>query len=83
VPIIGALFRSSSYKREETELLVVVTTRLVKPVAPHLAPVLPTDFEGSEPDAFSFFFLGDEQSGSPKQDPRTRRGSTGATGFAP
>jgi pilus assembly protein CpaC len=83
LPIIGALFRSSSYRRDETELLVVVTARLVKPVPPHLAPPVPTDFEGGEPDAFSYFLFGSETVGSPKQDARARRGSTGATGFAP
>ena len=83
LPIVGALFRSSSYKRQETELLVVVTARLVRPVAPHEAPLLPTDYEASEPDSFSFFFLGWEDVGSPPKDSRAKRGATGATGFAP
>ena len=83
LPIIGVLFRSSNYKRQETELLVVVTSRLVKPVPPHLAPALPTDFEGGEPDNFSFYFLGSDEVGGGKQDPKSKRGSTGATGFAP
>ncbi len=79
LPILGALFRSSNYKRQETELLVVVTTRLVKPVAPHEAPSLPNDFEGSQPDNFSFFLLGLDEVGSP----RRVRGPSGAGGFAP
>jgi pilus assembly protein CpaC len=83
LPIVGALFRSSNYKRQETELLVVVTAHLVKPVAPHLGPALPTDFEGGEPDSFSFYFLGSDQVGGPKQDARSKRGTSGATGFAP
>ena len=32
VPILGALFRSSSYQREQTELVVIVTAHLVSPV---------------------------------------------------
>lgn len=32
LPIIGALFRSNSFKRNETELVIVVTPYLVKPV---------------------------------------------------
>jgi hypothetical protein len=36
-----------------------------------------------EPDGFSFFLLGRETVGDPKQDARARRGSAGATGFAP
>ena len=33
IPVLGALFRSSRFKRQETELVVIVTPRLVKPVA--------------------------------------------------
>src|SRR6185369_4147904 len=32
VPILGALFRNSSFQRNETELVIFVTPRLVKPV---------------------------------------------------
>lgn len=32
VPILGALFRSTSFRRNETELVIVVTPYLVKPV---------------------------------------------------
>ena len=42
IPILGALFRSTDYQRRETELVVVVTPRLVKPVNP-AALQLPTD----------------------------------------
>ena len=41
LPIIGALFRSSSYRRSETELVIIVTPYLVRPVSSQLA--LPTD----------------------------------------
>ena len=33
IPILGALFRSTRFQRQETELVVIVTPRLVKPVA--------------------------------------------------
>ena len=33
VPVLGALFRSSQFQRRETELVIIVTPRLVKPVA--------------------------------------------------
>jgi pilus assembly protein CpaC len=42
IPIIGALFRSSSFKKGETELLIVVTPRLVQPIRPDQVR-LPTD----------------------------------------
>lgn len=40
IPILGALFRSSDYQLDRTELVFVVTARLVKPAA---ATPLPTD----------------------------------------
>jgi len=41
LPIIGALFRSTSYRRAETELVIIVTPYLVRPTSGQLA--LPTD----------------------------------------
>lgn len=34
LPIIGALFRSEKFRRDETELVVIITPYLVEPVAP-------------------------------------------------
>ena len=42
VPVLGALFRSNGWKRNETELMIVVTPYLVKPVNANEV-VLPTD----------------------------------------
>ena len=42
VPIIGALFRSSEYAREQTELVIIVTAHLVSPTRGE-ALALPTD----------------------------------------
>jgi pilus assembly protein CpaC len=42
IPILGALFRSSSFRKGETELLIVVTPRLVQPIKPEQVR-LPTD----------------------------------------
>jgi pilus assembly protein CpaC len=42
VPILGALFRSSNFRRNETELVIVVTPYLVKPVSANDI-ALPTD----------------------------------------
>jgi pilus assembly protein CpaC len=41
LPILGALFRSTKFRRQETELVIVVTPYLVRPVSNQLA--LPTD----------------------------------------
>jgi pilus assembly protein CpaC len=37
IPILGLLFRSTSYQRDETELVIVVTPYLVRPVSHQLA----------------------------------------------
>lgn len=42
LPILGALFRSQSFKRQETELVIIVTPYLVKPINA-TAVKLPTD----------------------------------------
>ncbi len=41
LPILGALFRSTSFRRDETELVIIVTPYLVQPVSGRLAA--PTD----------------------------------------
>ena len=43
IPIIGALFRSTHYQRDETELVIVVTPYLVRPVSNPAQIALPTD----------------------------------------
>ena len=41
LPILGALFRSTNFQRQESELVIIVTPYLVRPVSRHLAT--PTD----------------------------------------
>ena len=43
VPVLGALFRSSSYQQEETDLVIIVTPRLVAPAAPGQKLASPLD----------------------------------------
>ncbi|MDB5960987.1 MAG: outer rane channel protein [Massilia sp.] len=45
VPILGALFRSSDFQEERSELLFVITPHLVKPLPPNYS--LPTDTVGA------------------------------------
>ena len=56
IPILGQLFRSSSFQKNESELVIIVTPRLVKPLDPN-KQILPTDFF-VEPDDFEFYVLG-------------------------
>ena len=55
IPILGALFRSNSYRRDETELVIIVTPYLVRPVSNQLA--LPIDGYRA-PDDIERNFLG-------------------------
>jgi pilus assembly protein CpaC len=43
LPILGALFRSDGFRRNETELVIVVTPYIVKPVSDPRMVSLPTD----------------------------------------
>ncbi|TPI26222.1 type II and III secretion system protein family protein [Mesorhizobium sp. B3-1-6] len=47
VPIVGALFKNSSTQKEETELVVIVTPHLVRPVKP--GEQLATPFDKTRP----------------------------------
>jgi pilus assembly protein CpaC len=56
IPILGQLFRSQNFRKNESELVIIVTPRLVKPLDPN-KQILPTDFF-VEPDDFEFYVLG-------------------------
>ncbi|MCY1127007.1 type II and III secretion system protein family protein [Frigidibacter sp. RF13] len=56
VPILGALFRSSEYQRNQTELVIIVTPHLVSPVRGE-ALALPTD-KVKPPTEAQLFLLG-------------------------
>lgn len=56
LPILGPLFRSSHYQKNETELVVLVTPHLVKPM-PGSTARLPTD-RYIEPTDLEFYLLG-------------------------
>jgi pilus assembly protein CpaC len=56
IPIIGALFRSTGFQKQETELVMIVTPRLVKPMRAEDAR-LPTDRVGN-PHELDLFLMG-------------------------
>ena len=76
IPILGALFRSVNYQRAESELIVVITARLTKPVAPHELPPLPTDDELNDPSDFDLFLMGGEGTGKPPEDENTENSNS-------
>lgn len=57
VPILGSLFKSSSFQKHDTELVVIVTPRLVQPATP--GQVVATPFDQTTPaNDPEFFGLG-------------------------
>jgi pilus assembly protein CpaC len=66
IPIIGALFRSSSFQNDRSELLIIVTPRIVQ--ALNSKPPLPTD-KFIQPSQMEFFLQG-KLEGSPPALPK-------------
>ena len=56
IPLLGALFRSQEFRKGETELLILVTPHLAKPLVPAEVQ-LPTD-NFVEPSDFGWFLQG-------------------------
>ncbi len=57
IPILGTLFKSDSFQREESELVIVVTPYLVKPIS-HAKAALPTDGYSAPHDVERIFIGG-------------------------
>jgi pilus assembly protein CpaC len=79
IPVLGQLFRSQEFERNETELVILVTPYLAKPI-PRDQIRLPTDGY-QEPSDFGFYLLGrmaDRRDG-PRPPPANRGGGTEAS----
>jgi pilus assembly protein CpaC len=61
VPVLGALFRSSDFQNDRSELVFIVTPRLVQPLQADAA--LPTD--GLRMPSRAEFFLGGKMEAAP------------------
>jgi pilus assembly protein CpaC len=66
IPVLGALFRSSEFQKDQTELLFVITPRLVKPLSE--VPVLPTS-NHVEPSRAERYLNGSLEAASPAPTP--------------
>jgi pilus assembly protein CpaC len=66
IPILGALFRSSDFQSDRTELVFIVTPHLAQPLPPN--PKLPTDAY-SEPSRTEFFLHGKLEGAAPPPPP--------------
>jgi pilus assembly protein CpaC len=74
MPLLGALFRSVRYQRKETELVVLVTPRLVDALNPADVPTLPGEHwrDPNEAELFLGRDLGGEMPARKKGDPATQ-----------
>lgn len=68
LPVLGALFRSTEFQSDKTELMFVITPRLVKPLPPNYA--LPTDHL-TDPSQLELLLEG-RMEGAPPQEPAVR-----------
>lgn len=68
IPILGALFRSSEFQKNDTELVIVVTAHLVKPLDTS-KQTLPTD-QFIEPNDFEFFLMGQMEGKGQGKEPQ-------------
>ncbi len=70
IPIVGALFRSVSHERDEREMVMFVTPRLVRPMAAGEVPPGPGQTVDNNPNDFELFLLGlDQRAGSRTAEP--------------
>ena len=60
VPVLGTLFRSAAFQRKETDLVIIVTPRLVRPARPDQKLVTPLDSRLSSNDR-EFFLEGKQE----------------------
>jgi pilus assembly protein CpaC len=81
VPILGSLFKSSGFKKHETELVVIVTPRLVQPSAP--GQPIATPMDGTQPANDAEFFALGQMEVTPKMLKafQTGAGAAGPYGY--
>ena len=81
IPILGALFRSSSFRKEETELVIIVEVHLVQP-APIGSLATPADnfIPPSEADIWLFGRVEAPGSGVPRDGGLAAKGAGGIEG---
>jgi Flp pilus assembly secretin CpaC len=67
IPVIGPLFRSSEFNKNESELLILVTPRLIRPLKAEEVPKLPTA-DYIEPTDYDFYLWGRLEGRPPGDD---------------
>ena len=80
IPVLGALFRSTAFQKNETELIIIVTPHLVKPLD-MARQTLPTD-QYIEPNDFEWYLLGSLEGAGSARTPRREPGQSKDTPLA-
>ena len=75
IPVLGTLFRSKQYQKNESELVLIVRPRLVKPL-PEGRPPLPTD-HFVEPSGYEFYLTPALEGRRPEPELAGRAGVAG------
>jgi len=88
IPVLGLLFSSKTFDRRETELVVVVSARLVDPLDSNRMPPLPGENQVTDPTDWELFLLGIDEVKAAQDEPSTggarhrdRRAASGRLGF--
>ena len=85
IPILGALFTSKEFNRSETELVIMVTPRLVKALNKDEVPLLPGEGKNDNISDAEFFLMNrvsrPEKTNSPQQKDEKLPEFSGKTGF--
>lgn len=80
IPVLGALFRSSAFQKDESELVIIVTPYIVRPASSPQAYSAPTDRVAPPTDAGRILL--NTQTKAPSSRLAPRKGSVGLTGDA-
>ena len=59
IPVLGTLFSSKAYQRRETDLVIIVTPHLIKPIDPSKKPATP--HQGTHAASSVDYFLGNKE----------------------
>ena len=84
IPVVGLLFRSVTYTRQETELVILASVRMVKAMDGSEVPAILREDEFTDPNDLQLFLLGTgDLTHAPEGGPKKRAGSPeGAVGFS-
>ena len=80
IPVLGALFRSSAFQKDESELVIIVTPYIVRPANSPKSLEVPTDRVAPPTDAGRILL--NAQTKAPSRRLAPRQGSVGLTGDA-